>query len=79
MKTTQAIGQALVSQTEASGLRYVWEHDVEGDVIEGSFNFPVLMERGDRVIVDLDGQPTTLTVQQVVYQPIEGSIMLRLG
>ena len=79
MKTTQLVGQAVVSHAEPLGLHYVWEHDVEGDVIEGSFHFPVVMERGDRVTVDLEGERTTLTIQQVVYQPIEGSILLRLA
>lgn len=78
MKTTQLSAQALVNQTEQSGLHYIWEHDVEGDVIEGSFNFPVLMERGDRVIVDLEGESTTLTVLHVVYNPSLSTIQLKL-
>ena len=79
MKATQIIGQALVTEHARVGFHYQWEHDVEGDVIRGSFHFPVLLERGDRVKVELEGESSTLTVQQVVYDPVESVIELRLG
>ena len=41
MKATQIIGQALVTEHARVGFHYQWEHDVEGDVIRGSFHFPV--------------------------------------
>lgn len=79
MRMTEVGAHALVATEEGAGLRYVWEYDVEGDVAKGEFRFPVVMERGDRVSVEVDGQTTTLTVQQVIYQPSDCSVRLKLG